>query len=88
MVTKPLSNDAFYGIFEDINSKIMKSFGDNLKEARTKKGLSQGKLAELMQIHSAHISRYERNQTIPSVDVVKKFADIRVRRPVDLWDGR
>jgi len=54
----------------------MKGFGDNLKEARTKKGFSQGKLAELMQIHSAHISRYERNQTIPSVDVVKKFADI------------
>ena len=68
--------DAFYGIFEDIKSKNMKSFGDNLKEARTKKGISQGKLAELMQIHSAHISRYERNQTVPSVDVVKKFADI------------
>ncbi len=54
----------------------MKSFGDNLKEARTKKGVSQGQLSELMGIHSAHISRYERNQTIPSVDVVKKFADI------------
>ena len=54
----------------------MKSFGDNLKEARTKKGISQGQLAELMQIHSAHISRYERNQTVPSVEVVKKFANI------------
>ena len=29
-----------------------------------------------MQIHSAHISRYERNQTVPSVEVLKKFADI------------
>lgn len=76
VVTKTLIKDAFYGIFDLIKSKKMKSFGDNLKEARTKKGLSQGKLAELMQIHSAHISRYERNQTIPSVDVVKKFADI------------
>lgn len=54
----------------------MKSFGDNLKEERVKKGLSQGKLAELMNMHSAHISRYERNQTVPSVAVVKKFADI------------
>mgnify|MGYP000606977208 FL=1 len=54
----------------------MKSFGDNLKEIRTKKGISQGKLAELMQIHPTHISRYERNQTIPSVDVVKRIADI------------
>jgi len=76
MVTKTLIKDAFCGIFEDIKSKNMKSFGDNLKEARTKKGISQGQLAELMQIHSAHISRYERNQTVPSVDVVKKFADI------------
>jgi len=54
----------------------MKSFGDNLKEVRTQKGVSQGKLAELMQIHPTHVSRYERNQTIPSVDVVKRLADI------------
>lgn len=54
----------------------MTSFGDNLKNARTKKGISQGQLAELMGIHPAHISRYERNQTVPSIDVVKKFADI------------
>ncbi len=54
----------------------MSDFGDNLKNARTKKGLSQGKLADLMSIHSAHVSRYERNLTKPSIDVVKKFADI------------
>lgn len=29
-----------------------------------------------MGIHPAHISRYERNQTVPSIDVVKKFADL------------
>ena len=54
----------------------MTNFGDNLKEARTKKGISQSQLAELMGIHPAHISRYERNQTVPSIDVVKKFADL------------
>ena len=54
----------------------MSSFGENLKTIRTERGLSQGKLAELMSIHSAHISRYERNQTSPSIEVVKKFADI------------
>lgn len=54
----------------------MNTFGDNLKNARTKKGISQSQLAELIGIHSAHISRYERNQTVPSIDVVKKFADI------------
>lgn len=76
VISKTLFKDAFYGRFENTKSKNMKSFGDNLKESRTRKGISQGKLAELMQIHSAHISRYERNQTVPSVDVVKKFADI------------
>ena len=54
----------------------MDTFGDNLKTARTQKSISQGQLAELMGIHPTHISRYERNQTIPSVDVVKKFADL------------
>ena len=54
----------------------MTNFGDNLKKARTDKGISQSQLAELMGIHPAHISRYERNQTVPSIDVVKKFADL------------
>jgi transcriptional regulator with XRE-family HTH domain len=54
----------------------MDTFGENLKTVRTEKNISQGKLAELMGIHSTHISRYERNLTMPSVDVVKKFADV------------
>jgi len=56
--------------------QYMGDFGDNLKTSKTVKNISQGRLAELMGIHSTHISRYERNQTIPSVDVVKKLADI------------
>ena len=54
----------------------MNSFGENLKKARTDKGISQGNLAEMMEIHPTHISRYERNLTTPSIEVVKKFADI------------
>ena len=54
----------------------MTTFGENLKKSRTEKGISQSQLAELMGIYPAHISRYERNQTIPSIDVVKKFADL------------
>jgi transcriptional regulator with XRE-family HTH domain len=68
---------AFYGILKSAKAiNIMANFGDNLKDARTKKGISQSQLAELMGIHPAHISRYERNQTVPSIDVVKKFADL------------
>ncbi|TRX50875.1 helix-turn-helix transcriptional regulator [Fulvivirga sp. M361] len=54
----------------------MSSFGDNLKEARTEKVVSQGQLADMMGIHPIHISRYERNQTVPSIDVLKKMADL------------
>ena len=54
----------------------MSTFGEHLKDIRSGKGISQGQLADLMGIHSTHISRYERNQTIPSVDVVKKLADV------------
>jgi len=54
----------------------MTNFGDNLKNARTKEGVFQSQLLELMGIHPAHISRYERNQTVPTIDVIKKFADL------------
>jgi len=52
----------------------MPSFGENLKKVRTEKGFSQGKLAERMQIDPSHISRYERDQTKPSLGVAVKFA--------------
>lgn len=67
---------AFYDTFDALSVYSMTTFGDNLKAARVQKGVSQGQLADMMGIHSTHISRYERNQTIPSVDVVKKLADL------------
>jgi len=54
----------------------MSNFGENLKQIRVVKNISQGKLAELLNIHATHISRYERNLTVPSIDVVKKLADV------------
>lgn len=51
-------------------------FGDNLKKIRIDKNISQQELAEAISSHSTHISRYERNLTIPSVDVVKKIAEV------------
>jgi transcriptional regulator with XRE-family HTH domain len=53
----------------------MPSFGDNLKQIRTEKSLSQSELADLIKMHSTHISRYERNQANPTVDVVRKIAE-------------
>ena len=53
----------------------MSTFGDNLKRFRTEKSISQGELADAIGMHSTHISRYERNLTSPSIDVVKKIAE-------------
>jgi len=50
-------------------------FGDNLKRIRTEKGIAQGALAELIGMHATHLSRYERNSTLPSIEVLKKIAD-------------
>jgi|SRR5690606_12276844 len=51
----------------------MTSFGDNLKALRTGKNISQGELAELTGMHATHISRYERDLTQPSLEVIKKL---------------
>lgn len=52
------------------------SFGDNLKRFRVEKNFSQQELADAIGMHSTHLSRYERNLTAPSIDVVKKIADV------------
>lgn len=53
----------------------MVSFGDNLKRLRTEKNISQGELAGLIGMHSTHISRYERDLTQPTLEVIKKIAE-------------
>ncbi len=51
------------------------NFGDNLKKVRTDKNISQGELADMLGMHATHLSRYERNVTAPSIDILKKIAD-------------
>lgn len=53
----------------------MSDFGDNLKAVRAKKGISQGDLAETLGTHPTHVSRYERGQASPTVEVVRRIAD-------------
>lgn len=53
----------------------MISFGENLKTLRVAKNISQAELAEQIGIHSTHISRYERELTQPTLDVVKRIAE-------------
>ncbi len=61
-------------MFHLVNITLM-SFGDNLKKIRAEKDISQGDLAKMIDVHATHISRYERNLTSPTIEVVKKIAD-------------
>jgi transcriptional regulator with XRE-family HTH domain len=52
------------------------NFGDNLKRIRTEKNLSQGELADQLGMHATHLSRYERNVALPSIEVLTKISDV------------
>lgn len=50
-------------------------FKDRLKEARTKKGLSQSALCKAIGIHVTNISRYERGENKPNTEILQKIAN-------------
>lgn len=54
----------------------MKNFGKNLKELRSGKGFSQEVFASKIGIHVTNLSKYERNISIPSLEVAEKMAKI------------
>jgi len=50
------------------------SFGKRIKEVRTSKKISQEELSSKVGIHANHLSRYERDITLPSIEVASKIA--------------
>lgn len=54
----------------------MSGFAENLKKCRTNKGISQDELAKKIGIHPVQFSRYERGQSVPSIEVVQKIASV------------
>ena len=52
------------------------NFGDRLKELRSKTGMTQTKLAKLLNITKSVVSYYERQERMPSPDVLMKLANI------------
>jgi transcriptional regulator with XRE-family HTH domain len=61
-------------------------FGRSLATARRKKGLTQVELAERLSTTSRTISYYERESKNPSLEMVKKIADVLGVRPDSLLD--
>jgi transcriptional regulator with XRE-family HTH domain len=49
-------------------------FADRLKELRKRKNVSQGELAELIEVHFTQVSRYERGETKPNAQAMTKLA--------------
>ena len=47
-----------------------------MKECRELKKVSQNELAKLINAHHSIIGKYERDEVKPSIDVVKKLADV------------
>lgn len=54
----------------------MATFGKRLTECRKAKNLSQKKLAEAFVTSHTTIGKYERGEVKPTIDVVKKLADV------------
>lgn len=54
----------------------MKSFGEQLSEARKSKGITQEHLAEMLGITRQGISNWERGRTFPDLDAIKQLSHI------------
>lgn len=54
----------------------MASFGSKLKECRSEKGFSQTELAKQIDTYHSIIGKYERDEVKPTIDVVKKLANV------------
>jgi transcriptional regulator with XRE-family HTH domain len=54
----------------------MSSFGKKLREAREAKSFSQAELARQIESHHSIIGKYERDEVKPTIDVVKKLAEV------------
>ena len=54
----------------------MDTFVKKFKECREAKGLSQAKLAKEVSLHHSIIGRYERDEAKPTIDVVKRLANV------------
>ena len=52
----------------------MKGMGERMIYARKQKSLSQQDLAKLVKVHFTNIGKYEREEAIPSADVLNRIA--------------
>ena len=54
----------------------MMSLAKKIVQLRKERNLTQKELASIVGVHFSHMSRYERGISLPSIDVVKKLAQM------------
>ena len=54
----------------------MSTFGKRLRDCRKEKGLSQNEVAKLLNTNHSVIGKYERDDVNPSIDAVKRLAEL------------
>ena len=54
----------------------MDTFGKKLRAGRDAKGFSQAELATQIKSYHSIVGKYERDEVKPTIDVVKKLADV------------
>ena len=57
------------------NNDIPSTMGQRIKALRNKKGISQQILAELIPCHKASISRWENDESTPSMETISRIAE-------------
>ena len=61
-------------MYEYFAQDMNETFATRLKTLRKKRGLSQAQVAEMMGVHFAQVSRYERGETKPNSEAMTKLA--------------
>lgn len=76
MLTKTCQNPSFLLFLNKLISiSVITEFKERLKQARTKKGVSQNELAKRIGVHVTNISRYERGENKPTSEVLSRLAN-------------
>lgn len=52
----------------------MENFGERLKSLRSERGISQSEFAQQIGVHVTNLSKYERNLSMPSLEIAEKMA--------------
>ena len=62
----------------------MKTFGENLKDARTAKGLKQSEVAEKLNCAPTSLTNWENGKVQPSLDVLSRICEVYEISPLSL----